>query len=176
MWFSLTHLLKFIYFESSHSFLLIVSCVVPMSESGFRALSSLMFSLFGLQPDPLVLLILGFKMPCTAKVKVGTVPREFILSSLINMSRSNERLRMSESAGIPIQSFVGTGDPSPPQSALPSVSGSLSPLATSGPSVTLLPSRSAGCSLLHQSLPRPPCWSDEDNSPGHRGRSSVWRN
>lgn len=147
-----------------------------MSESGFRALSRLMFSLFGLQPDPLVLLILGFKMPCTAKVKVGAVPREFILSSLINMSRSNERLRMSESAGILIQSFVGTGDPSPLQFAVPSISRSPSPLATSGLSLTLLPSRSAGCCLLHQSLPCPPLWSDEDNSPGHSGGSSVWRN
>lgn len=147
-----------------------------MSESGFRALSRLMFPLFGLQPDPLVPLILGFKMPCTAKVKVGTVPREFILSSLISMSRSNGRLRMSESAGIPIQSFVGTGDPSPPQSALPSVNRSPSPLATTDPSLSLLPSRSAGCCLLHQSLPHPPHWSDEDNSQGHSGRRSIWRN
>lgn len=60
------------------------SSVVPMSECGFRALSRVMFSLFGLQPDPLVLLIiLGYKMPCTAKVKVGNVPRQ-VHSQLIN--------------------------------------------------------------------------------------------
>ncbi|KFW74466.1 Protein PTHB1, partial [Manacus vitellinus] len=70
------------------------------SQSGFRALSRLMFSLLGLQPDPLVLLILGFKMPCTAKVKVGTVPRELILSSLINMNRSYERLRTKKEESV----------------------------------------------------------------------------
>lgn len=113
-------------------------------------------------------------MPCIAKVKVGTVPREFILSSLINMSRSNERLRTSESAGIPIQSFMGTGDPSPPQSASHPSAGPL-PLI---PPVALpwhfCPVEVQG--LLLQSLPHSPHWSDEDNSPGHSGRNSIWRN
>lgn len=42
-----------------------------------------MFSLSGLQLDPLVLLILGFKMPYTAKVEVESVPRR-VHSQLIN--------------------------------------------------------------------------------------------
>lgn len=60
-----------------------VSNVTPMSEAGFKALNRLMFSLSGLHLDPLVLLILGFRMPYAAKAEVGSVPR-WVHSQLIN--------------------------------------------------------------------------------------------
>lgn len=138
-----------------------------MSESGFRALSRHMFSLFGLQPDPLVLLILGFNMPRAAKVKVGSVPRRICSQLIYQHEQVKWEAEDGSEFGIPNQSFVGTGEPSSTQHGLLPFSGCPS-LAISGPFLIPLPRRSVGYCLLPYSLSLPPHWSHEDSSQNHR--------
>lgn len=124
-----------------------------------------MFSLFELQPDP------GFKNALHCQSWREVFPGKFVFSSWINMNRSNVRLRVCN-AGIPIQSFVCTGDPSCPQHALPSFSRSPSPLAKTGP----FPDAIACCSSPFLLLPAGQIWTVLQGTNIAEGQGMlVWR-